>query len=158
MDISARNRRDCVAVGAPDVGRGVRPHRRVELRTTGPRCRRRAILSVVLQSSKTRRLDSEINLAFVACRNNLDELRSIPFAQLAAMDGQGFDVPGVNGSPGGLQPVPGDPDGLPGQFTVVVDKTGGGKTLYRVSATVIWTGVLRRKQFVLETLIGERKT
>lgn len=114
-------------------------------------------LSMTLQHAKLRKVDEEVELALKACRNNLEELRSVPIANLPAMNGVGFDVPGKNGAAGGLHAVPGDADGLPGQFTVTVDQTAGGKTIYRVRATVTWTGTQRRQTFELETLMGPRE-
>ena len=117
-----------------------------------------AALSMTVYHSKLRRVDEEVQLALVACRNNLEELRSLPFASLLAKNGVGFDVAGKNGAAsGGLRAVPGDPDGLPGQFTVTVDQTSGTETVYRVQATVTWTGVTRRQTFSLETLVGPRE-
>ncbi|MFQ5503624.1 MAG: hypothetical protein ACE5F1_02375, partial [Planctomycetota bacterium] len=63
------------------------------------------ILSLCLQHARQRRIDAELHLAFVACRNNLEELRSVPFSDLPSLDGRGFDVPASDGSPGGLRPV-----------------------------------------------------
>ena len=97
-------------------------------------------------------------MAFAACRECLDELRSTPFANLPNLDGIGFDVPSLKGSPGGLACVAGDTDGLAGQFTVVVDQSAGGSTLYIVTTTVTWKGVRGRRVFQLTTLMGERKT
>lgn len=116
-----------------------------------------ATLSMTSQHAKLRRADRERNLALVACRNNLEELRSVPFTSLPAMDGVGFDVPGSTGAPGGLEPLPGDADGLPGQFSVTVDQASGGSILYLVRATVTWSGSLGEQTFELETLIGERE-
>ena len=116
-----------------------------------------SMLSMTIQHAKLRKVDEEIHLALVACRNNLEELRSIPFAGLLSMNGVDFDVPGKNGAPGGLNAVPGDPDGLPGQFTVTVDQTTGGETIYLATATVTWSGSLGRQSFELETLVGPRE-
>ena len=113
-------------------------------------------LSMTVQHAKLRKVDQEIELALVACRNHLEELRSIPFSTLSSMNGVDFDVEGRNGAPGGLAAVPGDPDGLPGQFAVTVDKTLGGKTIYLVRATVTWSGALQRQSLELETLMGPR--
>ncbi|MHC4515565.1 MAG: prepilin-type N-terminal cleavage/methylation domain-containing protein [Planctomycetota bacterium] len=116
-----------------------------------------AVLSTVIQQGHQRRATSESSLALSAALNNLEQLRTVPEATLPLMDGKGFDVPGSNGAPGGLQPVPGDFDGLPGQFTVLVDQSKGGVRLYRVVATVAWTGVSGRRTIRLQALMGERK-
>ena len=115
-----------------------------------------AVISATLQISNVRKVDEDLNLAYIACMSNLEDLRSIPYTDLPAMNGIGFDVPGLNGSAGGLTPVPGDPDGLTGLFTVTVDKTGGGATLYRVVAQVEWNGSAGRQEFRLESFMGER--
>ncbi len=114
-------------------------------------------LAMTTQHAKLRKVDQEIYLALVACRNNLEEFRSVPFSSLPSMNGVGFDVPGRNGAPGGLNALPGDPDGLPGQFTVTVDQTLGGETIYLVKVTVTWSGSMRRQSFELETLMGPRQ-
>lgn len=116
-----------------------------------------SVLSMTVQHAKHRKLNEEIHLALVACRNNLEELHSIPFADLPSMNGVGFDVVGKNGGAGGLNPVADDPDGLPGLFTVTVDKTTGGNTIYLVTATVTWSGSLKRQTFEMQTLMGPRQ-
>lgn len=115
-----------------------------------------AALSMTVHQARLRKSDSEVELAMRACRNSLEELRSLPADDLPTMDGVGFDVPGTNGAPGGLTPVPGDTDGLVGEFEVVVDKTAGAAVLYRVTAKAIWTGSMTRQQFQLSVLMGPR--
>lgn len=114
-------------------------------------------LSMVTQHARLRKVDEELHLALVACQNNLEELRSLPFANLPSMHGVGFDVPGPNGAPGGLEPVAGDPDGLPGRFTVTVDQTTGSETIYLVTATVEWSGSIKRQSLELQTLMRPRQ-
>ena len=97
-----------------------------------------AILSVVISQASQRRSTTEQSLALGAALNNLEQLRAVPIATLPTLDGTGFDVPGLTGQPIGLNPIPGDPDGLPGEFTIVVDQTSGSVILYRVIATVAW--------------------
>ena len=116
------------------------------------------IMTGVVQVNKLKRLDEELTIAFIACRESLDELRSTPFANLPSLDGQGFDVPAMDGSASGLTCVPEDPDNLAGRFTVVIDKTAGGSTLYMVTTTVTWVGVRGRQEVKLQTIVGERKT
>jgi hypothetical protein len=41
--------------------------------------------------ARLRQIDGERVLAFAACRNNFEELRSIPFSSLPAMHGVDFD-------------------------------------------------------------------
>ncbi len=116
-----------------------------------------AIISVCIQVSKVRKTDEELNLAFIACMGSLESLRAIPHSNLPTMDGIGFDVPAQNGTPGGLTPQPGDADGLPGEFRITAVKTGAGKTLYRATATVKWSGSRGRQEFKLDTLMGNRR-
>jgi hypothetical protein len=116
-----------------------------------------SVLWVGRSQSRLRQSDAELNLAYVACQSQLEALRRVPFAQLASVDGTGFDVLGPDGSPGGLPPMPGDHDGLPGRFSVTVDKTDGAAVLYRVVASVAWQGALRDQTFELETLLGARQ-
>ena len=116
-----------------------------------------AVLSTVIQQGHQRQVTSETSLALSAALNNLEQLRTVPEATLPTLDGTGFDVPSSNGGPGGLTPQPGDLDGLPGQLAVIVDQSQGGVTLYRVVATVSWTGVSGRRQIRLQALMGERK-
>ena len=114
-------------------------------------------VSLSLQHSRLRRMSEETNLAAIVCRNNLEDLRSVAFATLPTLDGVGFDVPGVNGSPGGLRAIPGDTDGLPGEFHVVVDQTSGGEILYRVVAEVIWVGATGRRAISFTSLFADRQ-
>lgn len=115
-----------------------------------------AALSMTVYQARLRKSDRELELAMRACRNSLEELRSVDFASLPTMDGVGFDVPSADGGPGGLTPVPGDADGLVGEFSVTVDKSSGAALLYRVTAKAIWTGTLARQQFQLSLLMGPR--
>ena len=114
-----------------------------------------AVLSTVIQQAHQRQVTSESSLALSAALNNLEQLRTMPEATLAAMHGQGFDVPGSNGNLNGLTAV--NPDGFPGHFTVLVDQSSGGVTLYQVVATVSWTGVSGKRSVRLQALMGERK-
>ena len=116
-----------------------------------------AVLSVVIQQGRQRQANTESSLALSAALNNLEQLRSVPATTLITLNDTGFDVPGSNGAPGGLQPVPGDIDGLPGQFLVSVDQSAAGVDLYRVVATVTWRGVTGRRRVTLQALMGERK-
>lgn len=116
-----------------------------------------AVLSTVIQQGHQRQATNETALALSAALNNLEYLRTIDEATLPGLDGKDFDVPGSNGNPGGLNPQPGDLDGLPGKISVFVDQNKGGVTLYRVVATVSWTGVSGRRQIRLQALMGERK-
>lgn len=116
-----------------------------------------AILSVVQQQGSERKSTEEGTLALSAVRNNLELMRDMSDAQIIALHGAGFDVPGVNGAAGGLTPVIGDVDGLPGEFAVTVDQAASGNTLYRVVASVTWMGVSGRRRVSLQSLVGERK-
>ena len=44
-----------------------------------------SLLSMTTQQANLRKVDQEIHLALLACRNNLEELRSLPIATLPAM-------------------------------------------------------------------------
>ena len=114
-----------------------------------------AVLSTVIQQGHQRQSTNETALALGAALNNLELLRTMDEATLPAMDGKEFDVPGSNGNPKGLTPQPGNL--LPGKLSVFVDQTTGGVTLYRVVATVSWTGVSGKRQIRLQALMGERK-
>ena len=116
-----------------------------------------AVSTAVTSQSRTRRVAEERNLAMVACRNAVEDLRNQPFAGLPALHGTGFDIPGINGAAGGLRPLPGDADGLPGQFSVGIDQSAAGEILYRITVTVDWTGVNGRQHFELMTLVADRK-
>lgn len=116
-----------------------------------------AVLSILVHQSHLRQSNAESSLAINAVLNNLEQLRTVSQATLPTLDAKGFDVPGLNGEPGGLRALPGDPDNLPGQINVFVDQSSGGSVLYRVVATVAWTGATGRRRFVMQTLMGERK-
>ena len=65
------------------------------------------IISVVkLASSQAsdRRTIEESRMAFLACRNALEEMRLVPFEDYPTVNGQGFDVLGFNGQGGALTP------------------------------------------------------
>ncbi len=115
-----------------------------------------AILSMTVHDARHNKANQEVHLAFVACSNNLEELRTVPIASLPSFHGVGFDIPGPNGEAGGLNPVPDDDDGLAGRFSVTVDQTSYGRAVYVVRATVTWEGSLRPQSFALETLMGKR--
>lgn len=116
-----------------------------------------AVLSTCLHHHKLRAADAELSLVFSACRNSLEDLRTIPFNELPAMHGVGFDVPAANGTPGGVQPLPGDADSLPGEFSVVKEKEASGYVLYRVTATVTWSRANKPRDFELETIMTGRR-
>ena len=103
-----------------------------------------------------RRSNEQLNMAFLACRNALEDLRALPFADLPAMNGQGFDVPGFNGEPGALVPMPGDVDQLPGEFIVTLDNSSNGESIYWVTLRITWRGVLGRQSFQLRILFTQR--
>lgn len=114
------------------------------------------VLSVVIQHGRLRRTDGELGLALIACKNNLEELRMLPIAQLPSMDGTGFGVATMSGNAGGLTPLPHDADGLPGSFAVSVEHSSSSRTLYRVKAQVDWLCNGKRQHMELETLMGDR--
>jgi len=117
-----------------------------------------ALLVISIRQGAHRRSNLETSLAMSAAFHNLEKLRSVPFATLLSLNGVGFDVPGIDGSPtGGLLALPGDPDGLPGMLTVVDDKPSTGAKLYRIAATVVWKGVSTSRTLRFESLIAERR-
>jgi hypothetical protein len=115
-----------------------------------------AIYSATIQHSATRRVVEETALAFQASRNTLEQLRSLEFSTLPSMHGTGFDTPAMDGSAGGLNPLPGDPDGLPGLVLITTDQSSGGETIYRARALVEWSGSSGSRSFELSTLIARR--
>ena len=116
-----------------------------------------ATLSGVVQHGRQRQAKGELSLAMGACRNTLEELRSVDFATLPTVNNQGFDVPALDGSPGGLTPPEGDLDGLPGLITITIEETDGTNILYRVRAEVEWRGISPNWRFSMETLLTDRK-
>lgn len=115
------------------------------------------LMSAVLRHGKLRQTHVERNAAISAALDTIEELRKVDIVDLPTLDGSGFDVLDANGNPGGLQPQATDADGLPGELRVVVDQTGAGKTVYRVTATVRWTGVNGNTRVAIDMLMGERK-
>lgn len=125
----------------------------------------------VAQHQAQRRVHGEQILAMCACRNTMEMLRSVDITALPGYDNQGFDVPGQNGQAHGLDPLAGDPDGLPGEIHVVVARNNAGVindtvgvpqtnasgTLYLVTARVRWRGATRGGDFQMQCLMGERK-
>lgn len=117
-----------------------------------------AVLTAVTQQSRMRQSITESTLATQAILNNLERARSLDADAVAGLDGVGFDVPGITGTSAGLAAIPGDADGLPGQISVVVDRSGApDQTLYRVAASVVWRGASGQRRLTLQTLIGERR-
>ena len=116
-----------------------------------------SVLTLSAQASALRRTNVETSLALSAALNTVEQLRTTPFSTLASLNGSGFAVQGLNGQPGGLAAVEGDPDGLPGELAVVIDQQSGSTILYRVTATVRWQGVSGNRSLSMSALIGERK-
>ena len=52
-----------------------------------------AVMHITVHSSKVRKADEELRLAWSACRNIVEEVRILPVDQIPALNGQGFDVP-----------------------------------------------------------------
>jgi hypothetical protein len=113
-----------------------------------------AILSACVRLHSLQRLDRELACAARACRNVLDQLRTLPLAQVQGRDGSDFEVPGADGVTALLRPLPGDPDGLPGEVHVRQERTAAGRSLYRVEAHVAWNGASGRQSVQFTTLIG----
>lgn len=115
------------------------------------------LLNITLQTSKQRRSIEENGFAYLACRENLEQLRALPIASIPALDGSGFDVPGPDGSPGYLTPLQADPDGLPGKIEVVLEKQTPSAKLYRVALVVEWQRLRGSQNLRIETFVGDRR-
>ena len=115
-----------------------------------------AVMHISVHSSKVRKADAEIHLAWSACRNVIEEVRTLPVSQILALNGTGFDVPGPNGETKGLNVVKSNTSGLTGVITAIVEVTAPLCTMYRVTATVNWTGVSGEQDFSLQTLVVKR--
>lgn len=118
-----------------------------------------AVLTATVRHSNHRQSNQERELASLAALDTLERVRSVPFSALPGMDGTGFDVLDPNGNPGGLRPVDGDLDGLPGQLIVRPEPGGtiGSETIYRVIAVVEWAGIRDRNRIEFGQLMVERK-
>jgi len=116
-----------------------------------------AMLSLTVRQGSQRQLHHEMSLAIAAAIDNLEHVRSVPFITVPTLDGSGFDVPGSNGLAGGLKAQAGDADGLPGQLHVEIASSSGAYKLYRVTATVSWSGVNGNRTISLRTLLEDRK-
>lgn len=100
------------------------------------------------------RLDSELGHAYRACQANLDQLRSMPLASLLAADGAGFDVPGDDAVTPVLRAEAGDPDGMPGEIRVRLERSAGGRALYRIETAARWRGASGSQSVALVALWG----
>jgi hypothetical protein len=116
-----------------------------------------ATLNATLQHAAQRQINAERVLAFDAARNTIEELRTIDSATLPTLNGSGFDVRGPNGEAGGLSPVPGDPDGLPGEIMLQPESSLGSIVLYRARVTVRWSGRDPAGLLTIESLMGGRR-
>src|SRR5262245_6307982 len=116
-----------------------------------------ALLAGIVSMNTERQVRDEEMLAFDACRNALEDLRSQPIASVAAANGHGFAVVGASGSGIGLQPRPGDADGLVGLITVTSYRVYGANTLYRVTVACDWTGAAPKGHVHVTTLMGQRR-
>ena len=116
-----------------------------------------SLMMTMASQTRLRRVSEEQNFAMVACRNNLETIRDLPFASILAVNNTGFDVPDFGGTAGALRAVPGDSDGLPGQILVTVDQTSAGETIYLVRMVVLWQGISGRQRFEMKSLVADRK-
>ncbi len=117
-----------------------------------------SVVKLASQQATGRRTIEESRMAFLACRNALEEMRLVPFEDYPTMNGQGFDVPGFNGEAGALTPLAGDLDDLPGQFIVTVDQSSAGETIYWITARVTWRGNRGQQTFELRRLMANRSS
>ena len=113
-----------------------------------------AIMNSCVRLHALQRLDTELGYAYEACRSNLENLRILPLATIATLDGSGFEVPGSDGVTPLLRPVSGDADGLPGEITVRIDRTTGSRILYILETSVTWQGSSGPQSVQLTTLLG----
>jgi type II secretory pathway pseudopilin PulG len=116
------------------------------------------VLTTISSTTKLRRVDDELALAFVACRTQLEELRNAPFNTLAGMHGTRFSVRVAGSAVGELRAAPGVPPDQPGLISVTVYATSGSEVVYRVRASVTWSGVSGVRTFSMETLITNRRS
>ncbi len=116
-----------------------------------------SVTIMMTSQGNLRRTSEEQSLAMIACRNNLESIRNVPLSELPALHEVGFDVPDLAGHPGVLQPLPGDADGLPGQFLISVDQTLAGETIYLVRMVVSWYGISGRQEFEVRSLVASRR-
>lgn len=114
------------------------------------------IMTSTIRLHSLQKVDTELGHAFRACRTNLEELRTVPLSTLPTLDGTGFDVLGPDGRSAGIDPVPGDPDGLPGEIHVTLDQSTAVRSLYRIRVVVTWDAGSRVQSVELETLRGGR--
>ena len=98
------------------------------------------VMTSCIRLHSLQRLDGELAIAYAACRENLEELRSVPISGLLALDGTGFDVYASTDRMPTLRPVPGDADALPGEIRVALDDASAGFELYRIEVAVTWRG------------------
>ncbi len=115
------------------------------------------ILYATVNMSALRRVDGERNLAFAACREQIERLRQLPIVDLPLQDGTGFVVDADGNGREELHAAPDDGDGLPGEISVGVEETDGVRTLYRVRVIVRWAGAAGTKAFSLNTLMTSRR-
>jgi hypothetical protein len=111
-------------------------------------------VTMVASNSKLRRTDEEQLAAFRACRDKIEELRSLDFAQLLAQHDADFVVDGPGKK---LAAVPGDADGRPGEVSVVEHEKVGSEIIYRVTVTVTWTGLSPRRSYSMSCLMADRR-
>ncbi len=117
-----------------------------------------SVVKLASQQATYRQTIEESRMAFLACRNALEEMRLRPFEDYPTMDGQGFDVLGFNGQGGALTLLPDDADGLPGEFIVTVDQSSAGETIYWITARVSWQGRRGQQEFELRRLMAKRSS
>ncbi|MEZ5990671.1 MAG: hypothetical protein R3F30_16465 [Planctomycetota bacterium] len=115
-----------------------------------------SLAKLVTQNNRLHRGDEELQLAYSTCRTTMEVARNLPFSVLPTLDGSGFDVPNINGDPGGLRAVEGDADGLTGEIKVTVDQAVGTEKIYLVELVVHWTGSMGERRFGMSSLMSMR--
>jgi type II secretory pathway pseudopilin PulG len=115
------------------------------------------ILYATVNMSRLKRVDEQRNLAYAACRSQIERLRNLAIVDLPLQDGAGFAVDVDSNGQEELYAAPDDADGLPGEISVAVQEAAGGRTLYRVGATVRWSGAAGAQVFWLQTFMTSRR-
>jgi len=115
-----------------------------------------ALASVLIGQAHVSDLDREVELAFRAVKNALEEARATPVSRLYELDGAGFAIDSIEEGRGGLASLDNDADKLPGSLSVTLVEQDGDHVIYRVTARADWKGKTRARSFALESLVSRR--
>ena len=114
------------------------------------------VLSLIVSNARLQRADEELVLAMQACRDKLEQLRSIDFKDLAAENNTGFAV-GSDSLTRTLKARPDDMDGLPGHVDITVEDSLGSEILYKAVVRVDWDGVSTPGSFSMTGFLADRR-